>query len=101
MIEKYSHIPKHIPNEDKSNYWGLAEKKEVIALFIPGKALESRNNTFPGASLEDKLRLAIRRFLSTESFTDGEIEESTPKLIINKFYFSQIEMGYNVIARII
>lgn len=73
----------------------------LITLFVPGNALESRNNTFPGASLEDKLKMAMRRFMSCKSFTDGEIKDSTENLFINKIYFSQIEMGYNVIARII
>lgn len=73
----------------------------LITLFVPGNAIEARDNTFPGASLEDKLKMAIRRFLSCKSFTDGLIKDSVPNLFINKIYFSQIDMGYNVIARII
>lgn len=71
----------------------------LTTIFIPGKALEVRNNTFPEASLEDKLKLAIRRSLSHNNFTEGEIRESTPKIIIKKHYFDPEGMGYNVIFR--
>lgn len=73
----------------------------LITLFVPGNVIESPLNTFPGASLEDKLKMAMRRYLTTNSFTEGEIKEYSPKIFINKVYFSQIDMGYNVIARII
>lgn len=73
----------------------------LITLFVPGNTLEAGTNTFPGATIEQKLQNAMRRFLSTNSFTLGDIKESTPQLFINKFYFDSDEIGYNVIARML
>lgn len=72
-----------------------------ITLFVPGSALEAGENTFPGATIEEKLQTAMRRYLSNHSFIEGYIKTSTPLLFINKHYFDSTEMGYNVIAKIL
>lgn len=79
----------------------ISMNDSLITLFIPGNVIESTLNTFPGATLEDKLKIAMRRFLSCQNFITGEIKESTPQVFINKVYFSQIDVGYNVIAKIL
>lgn len=76
-------------------------ENSLITLFVPGKVLESGENTFPGATIEQKLQTAMRRYLSNHSFTEGFIKITTPSLFINKFYFDSEEMGYNVIAKIL
>lgn len=73
----------------------------LITIFIPGKALEAGENTFPGATIEQKLQTAMRRYLSNNSFTEGLIKNSTPNLFINSHYFDSLSMGYNVIARML
>lgn len=76
-------------------------EESIITLFVPGKALESVNNTFPGATIEQKLQAAMRRYLSNNDFFEGQIKDSTPFLFINKHYFDPQEMGYNVIAHLV
>lgn len=73
----------------------------LITLFVPGNSLESGENTFPGATIEQKLQTAMRRYLSNNSFTEGLIKSSTPNIFINKHYFDPSLMGYNVIAKIL
>lgn len=73
---------------------------KLITQFIPAQVLEDPKNTHPEASFEDKVKLAMRRFLSSNSHT-GEIVENTPRLMINKYYFDPKRMGYDVIARIL
>lgn len=75
--------------------------ESIITEFIPAKSIEAPLNTYPEARLSDKLKLAMRRYMSNESFEDGEISEDTPKLLIKNYYFDPKQMGYNVIARII
>lgn len=72
-----------------------------IKLFVPGNSLEVKDNTFPGATIEQKLQQAIRRYLSSNSFVSGEIKERTPRLFIDKYSFDPSQIGYNVIARLI
>lgn len=74
---------------------------KLITQFIPAKALEIPINTTPESCLEDKIKKAMRRFLASGSFTEGEIVESTPRLLIVNNYFDPKRMGYNVIARIL
>ena len=75
--------------------------EKVITQFIPAQALEAPINTHPYARLDDKLKTAFRRFLSTGSFTEGIIAEDAPRLYIIKAYFDSHKMGYDVIARIL
>lgn len=74
---------------------------KLITQFIPAQVLEDQKNTHPYARVEDKIKTALRRFLTTESFTEGDIVETTPRLFINKVYFDPKRMGYDVIARIL
>lgn len=74
---------------------------QLITLFVPGKALEAGENTFPGATIEQKLQVTMRRYLSNNSFTYGQIKSSTPLLFINKHCFDSSKMGYNVTAKML
>ncbi len=74
---------------------------KLITLFVPGNALESYNNTYAGAKIEDKLRLAMRRYLQNKSFTQGNILGSTPRIFIDKHYFDPNKIGYDVIAHLL
>lgn len=76
-------------------------EEQLITLFIPAKALESSLNTYPGATIENKINLAMRRYISNNNFVSGDIKEETPSLFINKYYFDPHLMGYNVIAKIL
>lgn len=75
--------------------------EKLITHFVPAQAIEAPVNTHPYARLDEKIRTAMRRFLSSGSFTEGEIVESTPRLIIVSYYFDPKRMGYDVIARIL
>jgi len=76
-------------------------KIKTITTFVPAQAIEALINTHPYARLDDKLKSAIRRFLSNKSFTEGDIVETTPRLFINKVKFNPKKMGFDVIARIL
>lgn len=73
---------------------------KIITQFIPAVVLEHPVNTHPQARTDDKLKIAMRRFLSSKSHT-GEIVDETPRLLIVKSYFDPTRMGYDVIARIL
>lgn len=73
---------------------------KLITEFIPAKYIEHPANTSPDARFEDKIKMAMRRFISSKSYT-GDIKENTPRLLINKYYFDPSRMGYDVIARIL
>lgn len=75
--------------------------EKIITKFIPAQVLEYPANTYPEATLEDKIRLSFRRFLKSNSFVEGDIVESTPRLLIINKYFDPKRMGYDVIARIL
>lgn len=75
--------------------------EKVITHFVPAQAIEAPLNTYPEAKQNDKIRLAIRRFISSGSFSDGEIIEKTPRIAIISKYFDPQRMGYDVIARIL
>ena len=75
--------------------------ENLITHFIPAQAIEAPLNTHPDFKFEDKIKTAIRRYISSGSFTDGSISETTPRLLINKCYFDPKRIGYDVIARII
>jgi hypothetical protein len=74
---------------------------KIITQFIPAQVLEDPKNTHPYARLEDKIKTALRRYISTQSFIEGDIVETTPRLIIVNNYFDPKRMGYDVIARIL
>jgi len=74
--------------------------EKLITQFIPANVLEHPSNTYPDASFEDKIRLSIRRFISSGSFT-GPIIENSPAFFISKCYFDPQKMGYDVILRIL
>jgi hypothetical protein len=73
---------------------------KIITEFIPAVVLEHPVNTYPEASFNDKVKMAMRRFLSSDDFT-GDIVEEAPRLMIIKSYFNPNKMGYDVIARIL
>lgn len=75
--------------------------QKIITHFVPAQAIEAPINTHPYARLDEKIRTAIRRYLSSGSFTEGDIVETTPRLIVLKNYFDPKRMGYDVIARIL
>ncbi len=71
---------------------------KLITQFIPADVIEAPLNTKPGASLNQKIEMAIRRYMSNESFTQGDIKEEIPQLFISRCYFDPVRMGYDVIA---
>jgi hypothetical protein len=75
--------------------------ENIIVEFVPAQVLEHPKNTHPGGKTEEKIRRAIRRFIQNNSFTEGEITENAPRLIIINHKFIPQRMGYDVIARIL
>lgn len=73
---------------------------KIITQFVPAVVLEDPVNTHPYARKDDKLKTAMRRFLSSNSHT-GELVDDAPRLLIMKSYFDPVRMGYDVIARIL
>jgi len=71
---------------------------KLFTEFVPAQAIEAPVNTMPNAHLIHKVELALRRYLSNGSYTDGEIKPENSKIFVSKCYFDSQKMGYNVIA---